>query len=77
MLELTRWMADYYACSWGQALDAAVPAGVKKHAGTRIGTFLIVPEETREALRSEALEDAGSRPSRPRCWRSSAAATSR
>jgi primosomal protein N' (replication factor Y) (superfamily II helicase) len=50
MLALTRWMADYYACSWGQALDAAVPAGVKKHAGTRIATFLLVPEEVREAL---------------------------
>ena len=54
MLELTRWMANYYACSWGQALDAVVPAGVKKHAGTRIGTFLVVPEETREALRDAA-----------------------
>ena len=52
MLELTRWLAEYYACSWGQALDAAVPAGVKKHAGTRVGTFLVVPEETREALRA-------------------------
>src|SRR5262245_11119125 len=29
MLALTRWIADYYACSWGQALDAVVPAGVK------------------------------------------------
>ncbi|MFI5461050.1 MAG: primosomal protein N' [Isosphaerales bacterium] len=56
MLELTRWLADYYACSWGQALDAAVPAGVKKHAGTRVGTFYIVPEETREALRSDTLK---------------------
>ena len=56
MLELTRWLAEYYACSWGQALDAAVPAGVKKHAGTRVGTFLIVPEETREALRAKAIE---------------------
>ena len=64
MLELTRWLAEYYACSWGQALDAAVPAGVKKHAGTRVGTFLVVPEETREALtrradRAEALGEAG------------------
>ena len=50
MLALTRWIADYYACSWGQALDAVVPAGVKKHAGTRIATFLMVPEEAREAL---------------------------
>jgi primosomal protein N' (replication factor Y) len=56
MLELTRWLADYYACSWGQALDAAVPAGVKKHAGTRVGTFLIVPEETRDKLRSQTLQ---------------------
>jgi primosomal protein N' (replication factor Y) len=52
MLELTRWLADYYACTWGQALDAVVPAGVKKHAGARVGTFLIVPEDTREALRA-------------------------
>ena len=50
MLELTRGWPSYYACSWGQALDAAVPAGVKKHAGTRVGTFLVVPEEAREAL---------------------------
>ena len=50
MLALTRWIADYYACSWGQALDAVVPAGVKKHAGTRIATFLLVPDEAREAL---------------------------
>src|SRR6185312_8541537 len=56
MLELTRWLAEYYACSWGQALDATVPAGVKKHAGTRVGTFLIVPEETREALRAGPIE---------------------
>jgi primosomal protein N' (replication factor Y) len=50
MLELTRWIAQYYACSWGQALDAVVPAGVKKQAGTRVGTFLTVPEEVRQAL---------------------------
>ena len=50
MLELTRWMASYYACSWGQALDAAVPAGVKKAAGTRVMSCLVVPEEAREQL---------------------------
>ncbi|MEJ7637892.1 MAG: primosomal protein N' [Singulisphaera sp.] len=48
MLDLTRWLAGYYACSWGQALDAVVPAGVKKGAGTRVGTFLLVPDEVRE-----------------------------
>ena len=48
MLDLTRWLAGYYACSWGQALDAVVPAGVKKGAGTRVGTFLLVPDEVRQ-----------------------------
>ena len=56
MLALTRWIADYYACSWGQALDAAVPAGVKKHAGTRIATFLMVPDEARNALRAGSID---------------------
>src|ERR1017187_447781 len=56
MLELTRWMADYYACSWGQALDAVVPAGVKKHAGARIATFLMVPEEGKEALLANSIK---------------------
>ncbi|WP_165246362.1 replication restart helicase PriA [Paludisphaera soli] len=56
MLELTRWMAGYYMCSWGQALDAVVPAGVRNQAGTRIGTFLVVTPETRQAWRDGTLE---------------------
>ena len=56
MLALTRWIADYYACSWGQALDAVVPAGVKKHAGTRIATFLMVPEEVARGLRAGSID---------------------
>jgi primosomal protein N' (replication factor Y) len=55
MLDLTRWIAGYYACSWGQALDAVVPAGVKKQAGTRIATCLTVPEEVRLARDTLAL----------------------
>jgi len=55
MLELTRWMAQYYLCSWGQALDAVVPAGVRNQAGTRIGTFLVVPEETRKSWQDGTL----------------------
>ena len=33
MLRLTRWMADYYLCPWGQVLEAVVPAGVRHDAG--------------------------------------------
>lgn len=29
MLKLCRWMADYYCCSWGEALQCAVPGGVR------------------------------------------------
>lgn len=47
MLELTKWMASYYCCSWGQALDSVVPAGVKKGAGTHVITFLTVPDEVK------------------------------
>ncbi len=39
MLELTRWMADYYVAGWGQVLEAVVPAGVRSSAGTRQVTF--------------------------------------
>ncbi len=29
-LELTRWMSEYYFCSWGQAIDAALPAPFRR-----------------------------------------------
>ncbi len=35
LLRLTRWMAEYYACSWGEALSAVLPAGVKRGAKRR------------------------------------------
>jgi primosomal protein N' (replication factor Y) len=40
LLELTRWIAEYYCCAWGQALDAAVPAGVRR--GSRQRTEIVV-----------------------------------
>ena len=43
ILRLTRWMADYYLCPWGQVLEAVVPAGVRHQAGTRGVTLLSVP----------------------------------
>src|SRR5947199_6251346 len=45
LLRLTRWMADYYLCGWGQVLNAVVPAGARERAGTRSVTFVeAVPE---------------------------------
>ena len=40
LLRLTRWMADYYLCGWGQVLNAIIPAAVRDQAGTRATTYL-------------------------------------
>jgi primosomal protein N' (replication factor Y) (superfamily II helicase) len=48
LMKLTRWIADYYRCGWGQVLHAVVPAGVRENAGTRQAIFI-------EALRAEQL----------------------
>lgn len=44
MLDLTRWIAQRYLCSWGQALNTVVPAGVKNNAGTRMRTYFSADE---------------------------------
>ena len=33
LLRLTRWMADYYLCGWGQVLNAVIPAGAEGPGG--------------------------------------------
>jgi len=35
LLDLGRWVADTYLCSWGQALEAMIPAGVKRPTAGR------------------------------------------
>ncbi len=40
MLELTRWMARYYAAGHGEVLDAVLPAAVKKPRAARKMTFI-------------------------------------
>jgi primosomal protein N' (replication factor Y) len=40
LMRLTRWMADYYLCGWGQVLNAVIPAGAKQQAGIRAAAFL-------------------------------------
>jgi primosomal protein N' (replication factor Y) len=63
LLRLTRWMADYYLCGWGQVLQAVLPAGVRDQAGTRETVFvepvpaadLPGPEPTLTPKQSNAL----------------------
>src|SRR5205823_519789 len=45
LLKLTRWMADYYLCGWGQVLNAVVPAGARLQAGSRTVQMIeLLPE---------------------------------
>jgi len=51
LFELTRWMSSYYACSWGEALAAVMPAAMKKEsAGQRVSWIEAAGEPTAEAL---------------------------
>lgn len=45
MLKLTKWMSEYYFCSWGEAIEAALPATIRKG-------------KTRAAIRKIPLEKA-------------------
>jgi primosomal protein N' (replication factor Y) len=64
LLRLTRWLADYYVCGWGQVLNAVIPAGARKRAGTREVTYLEAvppdqlpdPPPTLTAKQSAALD---------------------
>lgn len=55
MLRLTRWIADYYMCPWGQVLDAVVPAGVKRWAGARLRTELVLSDPARSLAAAPPL----------------------
>jgi primosomal protein N' (replication factor Y) (superfamily II helicase) len=55
MLELTRWIAEEYACSWGEALSAVLPTALKRETGARQVVMIRLREELDEA-RAAALE---------------------
>lgn len=53
LLELTRWMADYYACSWGESLSAALPAALKREGGRRTVAMYAAAEGVNESHLAE------------------------
>ncbi len=46
MIELTRWIADYYLAPWGEVLRAALPPGINMESRR----FVRITDEGREAL---------------------------
>tara|TARA_R110002072_G_scaffold238769_2_gene396346 strand:+ start:258687 stop:261053 length:2367 start_codon:yes stop_codon:yes gene_type:complete len=55
LLDLTRWIAERYLCGWGQALETAIPAGVKKQAGTREMTYFAPAADIEHLLAATKL----------------------
>jgi len=55
MLGLTRWMAEYYCCPWGRALDAVLPSVIKKGTAPRTALMVAAARPTEE-LRARAAE---------------------
>jgi primosomal protein N' (replication factor Y) len=56
MLGLTRWMAEHYLCSWAEALEAVLPAGVRSQAGTRRVTLLSLAPDAKEKLAALSVD---------------------
>ncbi|MFT4538524.1 MAG: primosomal protein N' (replication factor Y) [Planctomycetota bacterium] len=56
LLELTKWLAGYYGCSWGEAVAAVLPAAMKRGQKGRRSTFIRVSEGIGKAELSE-IED--------------------
>lgn len=56
LLELTRWMATYYACSWGEALAAVLPAALKRERGRRTVAVASPTESADETALAELEE---------------------
>ncbi|MEM8710768.1 MAG: primosomal protein N' [Planctomycetota bacterium] len=55
LLDLTRWIADYYACAWGEALSAVLPAAMKRQGGRRT-VAVVSPAEGVDEARLEELD---------------------
>jgi primosomal protein N' (replication factor Y) len=60
LIELTRWMASYYLCSWGEAIEAALPAPVKRRAVRRT-IDVLDPTPTAESLADHRVTLIGKR----------------
>jgi primosomal protein N' (replication factor Y) len=53
LLSLTRWMAEEYACAWGEALAAVLPAALKRERNRRT----VVHAEAAPDIAPEVLEE--------------------
>jgi primosomal protein N' (replication factor Y) (superfamily II helicase) len=63
LLELTRWIAEYYVCTWGEAIKAALPAGTTVESRSVVRLLRHpTPDEPAAAGRVAALLDGNAMP---------------
>ena len=55
VLELTRWVADYYSAPWGEVLRAALPAGIN----ASVEQAIAITDQGRELLKSQLSVQTG------------------
>lgn len=67
ILEFTRALADEYACSWGAALEAALPGSLKRGASRTLPAVQLARDEEETRLHADELEE--KRPKQSRCLR--------
>ncbi len=58
MLEFTGWLSEYYFCSWGEALKAAIPSGMSPKSVVRVLISPEVSENTIHTLESRSPKSA-------------------
>lgn len=54
LLELTRWIADYYLCAWGEALAAALPRPLAPQSVVRVRICRMPTEQEQLAMERRA-----------------------
>ena len=58
VLELARWIADYYLCGWGEVLKAALPAGIHLNSERVLRLLHNDPIELAESLKTRSPRQA-------------------
>lgn len=58
LLTLTRWVAEYYLCSWGEAIKTALPAGLLNEAEQTVSMAKPCPPDVLERLQRTAPQQA-------------------
>ena len=58
VLELARWIAEYYLCGWGEVLKAALPAGIHLNSERVVRLMHPKPDDLAESLQARAPRQA-------------------